>query len=79
MKKVIIMILGIGFLTSCSPKYVNFTAQSPEEISTNQLKSFLHENKTPKLVLRAPNINKDKTSMSSSQNEGFYSTIEKEF
>jgi hypothetical protein len=33
MKKVIIMILGIGFLTSCSPKYVNFTAQSPEEIS----------------------------------------------
>lgn len=77
MKKLLLLILSIVFLSSCSPKYVSFTSKPIDEITTPKLKVFLKENNDIKVVLRVPNF--DRNTMSSSGNDGYYTTIEKEF
>lgn len=56
MKGILYFILLSFFIVSCdSTKYISFN-QKTEEIVTNQnLKSFLKDNKSPKIVLRVPN------------------------
>lgn len=77
MRKLLLLILSVMLLSSCSAKYVNFTSKPSDEITTPKLKAFLKEKGEAKVVLRVPNF--DDNTMSSNLNDGYYTTIEKEF
>ncbi|MFA7615636.1 MAG: hypothetical protein WCY16_03535 [Weeksellaceae bacterium] len=78
MKKCIFLFcLSILFISCDSTKYISFT-QNKEDIITNQnLKDFLKNNKSPKVVLRVPNSSLAVTD--TEDNSYLFNAIENEF
>jgi hypothetical protein len=75
--------LSVFFLAGCSApsKVINYS-QKPNDIFVNaNLKRFLRDNPSPKIVLRVPNTDDKATSNTSTgkENNLLYNAIEKEF
>lgn len=81
MRKYLLLLLFAGF-TSCSPtKIIKYSKRPDETFANYNLKEFLRENRTPKIVLRVPNSSDKATSNSSlgKDNDVLFNAIEKEF
>lgn len=72
-------LLGLLLLTlvfSCATKYIRFVPSENEVYTTDRLSTFLKTNKSPKVVLRTPNLTAQTTE---EEDAGYlYSAIEKE-
>lgn len=70
-------------MVSCSPtsKIVKYKKVPDEVYANNNLKTFLKQNKSPKIVLRVPNSNDKATSNTSTSKDNnlLYNSIEKVF
>ena len=76
-----ITILLVGFLVSCSPKYVTiaFHASGDEKYETPALRSYFSKNTKPIIMLRTPFGGEADILNNSGFTKSFYSNLEKSF
>ncbi|TWI97181.1 hypothetical protein JN11_03641 [Mucilaginibacter frigoritolerans] len=82
MKKIYLVITVFVILTSCGSytSLIKYQKLNDDVFANNDLKEYLQNNKSPKIVLRVPNSNDKATSntMTNTNNDVLYNAIEKE-